>query len=125
MFIQVQGLQGLHDHQFKECIEKHFSAKKQSSYIFIDQNNKILYDYNLKENIVKDDVLGYFQCLIQGDQLNMPVFFWYLVKVTYQVYATMQVTLYKVPEKHGHVQLVTLQFLLYILSQELLTNKSG
>ena len=86
MFIQVQGL---HDHQFKECIKKYFSAKKRRLFIayynnlyifFIDYKNKILYDYNLKENIVKDDVLGYFQCLIQGDQLNMPVFFWYLVK---------------------------------------------
>ena len=41
--------------------------------------------------------------IIQGDQLNMDVFFWYLVKVTCQVYActlayTEQVISNKVPE---------------------------
>ena len=47
------------------------------------------------------------------DQINIAVFFWYLVKSECPVYAsihmyTVQVTLYKVPEKHGHVYLVTL-----------------
>ena len=36
---------------------------------------------------------------VQGEQLNIAVFFWYLGTVTY----TGQVTLYKVPEEHGHV----------------------
>ena len=46
--------------------------------------------------------------MVQGDQFNMAVFFWYREKVT--VYTctvacmyTGQVTFYKVPEKHGHV----------------------
>ena len=43
----------------------------------------------------------------------MAVFFWYLVKVTCPVYATVNVytglvTFYKVPETHGHVKLVTI-----------------
>ena len=50
--------------------------------------------------------------LIQGDQLNMTVFFWYLLKSDLSpVYTcTAAYTFYKVPEKHGHVKL----FALYI-----------
>ena len=44
--------------------------------------------------------------ILQGDQLNMAVFFWYIEKndlyATVHVY-TGQVTFYKLPEKHGHV----------------------
>ena len=45
---------------------------------------------------------------LQCDQLNMVVFFFYLVKVTCPVYATVHVytgyvTFSRVPEKHGHV----------------------
>ena len=46
---------------------------------------------------------------IQPDQINMAVLFWYLVEsdlssVGYCTEAyTRQVTVYKVPEKHGHV----------------------
>ena len=42
----------------------------------------------------------------------MVVFFWYIVKVTYLVYVTVNVyrgqlsPFYKVPENHGHVKLV-------------------
>ena len=46
---------------------------------------------------------------LQGDQLNMAVCFWYLLKSdTCRVAYTKQVTLYKVPEIHGHVYLVGL-----------------
>ena len=47
--------------------------------------------------------------IIQPDQTNMAVFFWYLVKrdLLSVHYCTRlqigQVTFYKVPEKHGHV----------------------
>ena len=46
--------------------------------------------------------------MLQPDQINMAVCFWYLAKGTCPVYATLQaytgqVTLYKVPEIHGHV----------------------
>ena len=45
---------------------------------------------------------------VQGHQLNIAVFFWYLVKSDWSMYTciiayTRQVTFYKVPEKHGHV----------------------
>ena len=45
---------------------------------------------------------------IQGDQLNMAVFFWYLVKSDCLVYMckvayTEQATFYKLPEKPSHV----------------------
>ena len=51
--------------------------------------------------------------MIQGYQLNMAVFFFYLEKVTCPVYTctvtyTGQVTLYKAQERHDHVSLVTL-----------------
>ena len=54
---------------------------------------------------------------LQYDQLNMAVFFCYLGKVTSPVSTctvkyTEQVTFYKVPEKHGHVYLVTLYLML-------------
>ena len=51
---------------------------------------------------------------LQGDQLYMAVCLWYLVKSdlsSVRVYSSehaRQVTDYKVPEKHGHVNLVTL-----------------
>ena len=56
------------------------------------------------------------QGVLQLDQIDMAVFFCYLVKVTCQVYVTVhghtgQVTFlsfYKVPETHSHVKLVTL-----------------
>ena len=50
----------------------------------------------------KNNVIHY----IQGDQLNMVVFFRksYLCTVAY----TGQVTFYKEPETHGHVKLVTM-----------------
>ena len=46
---------------------------------------------------------------LQPDQINMAVLFWYLVKSDASVRfhtltCTGQVTFYKVPEKHGHVQ---------------------
>ena len=47
-------------------------------------------------------------CGISPDQINMAVLFWYLEKVTL-VHSTLrqpytgQVTLYKVPDTHGHV----------------------
>ena len=43
---------------------------------------------------------------IQGDQLNMAMFFWYLVTCpvyTCTVAYTGQVILYELPEIHGHV----------------------
>ena len=45
---------------------------------------------------------------IQGDQLNMVVFFWYLVESDLSVYTsvhvyTVQDTFYKLPEKHSYV----------------------
>ena len=42
--------------------------------------------------------------LVQGDQLNMAVLFWYLVKCDSSSvgYCTSE-TFYKVPEQHGHV----------------------
>ena len=45
---------------------------------------------------------------IQGDQLNMTVFFSYLVKSYLPMYVftialTGQLIFYKAPEKHGHV----------------------
>ena len=54
----------------------------------------------------------------QPDQINMNVFFWYLVKrdasVRYCTVAyTGQVTFYKVPETHSHVYLVTLYMHLF------------
>ena len=48
---------------------------------------------------------------VQGDQLYMAVFFWYLVQCTLYtctVAYTGKVTFYKVPEQHGHAYLVTL-----------------
>ena len=48
------------------------------------------------------------KAMIQGDQLFMAVCFSYLVQCTYTVAYTGQVTFYKVPEKPGHVYLVTL-----------------
>ena len=40
--------------------------------------------------------------VVQSDQLNMVVFFWYFGKsFTCTVACTGQVTFYKVPEKHG------------------------
>ena len=64
--------------------------------------------------MMSNDVLK--KSIIQGDQLNMAVFFWYLEKVTCPVYTctvayTGQVNLYKVTEKHGPVKLVTLYLL--------------
>ena len=52
---------------------------------------------------VRDGVLRGRQ--VQGDQLNMAVFFWYLVTCQCPVYATVpvytgQVAFSKVPEKH-------------------------
>ena len=60
--------------------------------------------------------LGFYICYslhvggyIQGDQFKMGVFFWYLGKSdlpSVHVYSSvhwMQITFYKVPEKHGHV----------------------
>ena len=51
------------------------------------------------------------QVYVQGDQINMAVLFWYLVKSDARVrYYTVayngQVTFYKVlvPEEHGHVE---------------------
>ena len=47
--------------------------------------------------------------VIQGDQINMVVFFWYLVKSdlsctrVHTIAITGQVTFYRVPEKHGNV----------------------
>ena len=61
-------------------------------------------------------LIRFYICIssIQGDQLNMTVCLWYLVKsdlcsVRYhnRLHWT-GVTCYKVPETHGHVQLVTL-----------------
>ena len=55
-----------------------------------------------------------FWICLQGDQLTIAVVFWYLVKsdLVYSVHVfctyTGQVTFHKVPEKHGHVKLVTL-----------------
>ena len=43
---------------------------------------------------------------LQGDLLNMAVFFWYIVKsdLSSVCYCTrVQVTFYKILEKHGHV----------------------
>ena len=50
----------------------------------------------------------FFAIDVQGDQLDIAVFCWYLVKVIFTMYTctlayTGQVTFYKVPEKHGHV----------------------
>ena len=50
---------------------------------------------------------------VQGDQLNMAVFIWFVVKSDCPVYActvayTEQVSFYKVPDKHGHVYLAGL-----------------
>ena len=52
---------------------------------------------------------------LQGDQLNMAMFFWHLGKsdlsnVGYWTRQAEKVTFYKVPEKHGHVSLITLLF---------------
>ena len=49
--------------------------------------------------------------MIQSDKLNMVLFLWFLV--TFSVYTTLhvytgQVTFYKVPETHDHVELITL-----------------
>ena len=46
-----------------------------------------------------------FMIQLQPDQINMAVFFWYLVKVTCPVYIvyTGRATFYKVPETHGRV----------------------
>ena len=60
---------------------------------------------------LSNDVISH---LLQGDQLNMAIFFWYHVyKVTSPMNAfpaayTRQVTFYKVPVLHGHVYLVGL-----------------
>ena len=56
--------------------------------------------------------------MLQSDQINMAVFFWYLVKSdaivrNCTVANTEQVTFYKVSEKHDHVNLVTL-YVVYI-----------
>ena len=36
---------------------------------------------------------------VQGDQLNMTVFFWYLVKIDFSNVDTF----YKLPKKHGYI----------------------
>ena len=41
--------------------------------------------------------------ILQGDQLNMTVFFWYPVKSGRPEYATVHVYFYKEQEKHCHV----------------------
>ena len=72
--------------------------------------------------------LGYATA-IQPDQMNMAVYFWYLVKsdlsnirhVTAHTYAG-QVTFYKLPETHGHVELVTLyirQIIFFLVPKKL------
>ena len=51
--------------------------------------------------------------LLQGDKLNMTVFFWYLVKRDLYSVCTVAYTsviLYKIPDKHGHVYLVGLHY---------------
>ena len=50
---------------------------------------------------------------IQGDQLNMALFYWYLVKIqlsSVHVYSSLHRTshILKVPEKHGHFLLVNI-----------------
>ena len=45
---------------------------------------------------------------VQGDKLNMAVFFWYHGKMTY----TGQATFYKVSEKHSHVIIKCLDLVL-------------
>ena len=65
---------------------------------------------------LKRNVFG-VNILVQSDQLNMAVCFWYLVKrylspcVHYCTVACTGVTFYKVPEQHGHVYLVYLSYL--------------
>ena len=56
--------------------------------------------------------------IIQPDQINMAVLFRYLLKSEtsfryYVITFTEQVTFSKVPEKHGHVKLVTL-YIIYL-----------
>ena len=48
------------------------------------------------------------------DQINLSVFFWYLVK---NDLTNIQCTFYKVPEQHGHGYLVTLYKIGTILRQ--------
>ena len=51
--------------------------------------------------------------VIQGDQLYMSVCFWYLVNSDWfslRGYSTRQLTIYKVPTKHGNVYLVRLYY---------------
>ena len=45
--------------------------------------------------------------VLQPDQINMAVFFWYPVNsdASVQIAYTGQVNVYKVPETHGHVLL--------------------
>ena len=55
-------------------------------------------------------MLSYY---IQPDQINMVVFFWYLVKIDCTVYTIVhayigQIIFYKVLKQHGHIYLVTL-----------------
>ena len=51
---------------------------------------------------------------VQGDQLYIAVYLWYLVKRDLSSFATVHkrqytnATFYKVPDKHGHVYLVGL-----------------
>ena len=54
---------------------------------------------------------------MQGDQLNMAVYFGYLGKsdlFSVHMYSSIQWTSNKVTEKHGHVQLVTMHIILLI-----------
>ena len=46
--------------------------------------------------------------VVQGDQLNMAVRFWYLVKIDLSSVLYCSVAFTKVPEQHGHVYLVWL-----------------
>ena len=65
-------------------------------------------DYRLQHPPRRRGGLTQIYRYVQGDQLHMAPCFWYHVKGTFTVAYIGQVTFYKVPEKHSHVNLVNL-----------------
>ena len=84
------------------------------SYLILDEKIPSIFFLRLckKNGFSREKIHNFFSFLMflltmQEDQLNMVVLFWYLVKSylssEHMYTLNIQVTFYKVPEKHGHV----------------------